>query len=64
MLRNADFSRSKDTNPYFFRHFGLNAFVMYVNGRQVPADGLSLNTADTKPCTMAYQMLLSGLGIH
>ena len=64
MLRNADFSGSTDKNPYLFRHFGLNAFVMYVNGRQVPFEGLSLNTADTKTCTMAYQTLFSGLGIH
>jgi hypothetical protein len=35
MLRNVDFTGSPDTNPYFFSHFGLNNFVMYVNGRQV-----------------------------
>jgi hypothetical protein len=45
MLRNVDFTGSPDTNPCFFRHFGLNNFVMYVNGRQVPSEGLSLNTA-------------------
>jgi thymidylate kinase len=37
---------------------------MYVNGRQVPAEGLSLNTANIKTSTMAYQTLLRGLGIH
>jgi hypothetical protein len=64
MLRNVDFTGSPDTNPYFFRHFGLNNFVMYVNGRQVPSDGMSLNTANAKTCTTAYQTLLNGLGIH
>jgi len=46
------------------RHFGLNYFVMYVNGKQVTSEGLSLNTANSKTCTMAYQTLFSGLGIH
>jgi hypothetical protein len=64
MLRNVDFTGSADTNPYFFRHFGHNHFVMYVNGRQVPSEGLSLNTARAKTCTTAYQTLFSGLGIH
>ena len=64
MLRNADFTGSADTNPYHFRHFGLNHFVMYVNGRQVPSEGLSLNTSVAKICTMAYQTFFSGLGIH
>jgi hypothetical protein len=29
MLRNADFTGSADTNPYLFRHFSFNHFVMY-----------------------------------
>jgi hypothetical protein len=37
---------------------------MYVNGRQVTSEGLSLNTAHIKTSTMAYQTLFSGLGIH
>jgi hypothetical protein len=64
MLRNTDSTGSMDTNPYIFRHFGLNHFVMYVNGRQLPSEGLSLNTASEKTCTMAYQTLFNGLGIH
>lgn len=45
-------------------HFGLNHFVMYVNGRQVPSEGLSLNTAGEKTCTMSYQTLSRGFGIY
>jgi hypothetical protein len=37
---------------------------MYVNGRQVPSEGLSLNTVSAKTCTMTYQTLFSGFGIH
>jgi hypothetical protein len=63
MLKNSDFTGSTNTNPYAFHHFTLNNF-MYVNGRQIPAEGLSLNTANIKTSTMAYQTLFSGLGIH
>ena len=64
MLRNINFTRSADTNPYYFIYFGLSHFVMYVNGRQVPSEGLTLNTASESTCTIAYQMLFSGLGTH
>jgi hypothetical protein len=64
MLRNVDFTESADTNPYLLRHFGLNYYVLYLNGRQVPSEGLSLNTTSSKTCTMAYQTLFSGFGIH
>ena len=64
MLRKVDFTGSVDTNPYLYRHFGLNCIVMYTNGRQVPSKALSLNTADTKTCAMAYQTLVRGLGIQ
>ena len=35
-----------------------------MNGREVPSESLSLNTANIKTSTMAYQTLFSGLGIH
>jgi hypothetical protein len=47
-FRNPEFMESPYTNSYYFRHFGLNLFVMYVNGRQVPSKGLPLNTASAK----------------
>jgi hypothetical protein len=64
MLRNADFAGSPNSNPYYFRHFELNHFAMYVNGRQVPSEGITLDTSGIKTSTMAYQTLFSGLGIH
>jgi hypothetical protein len=63
MFRIADFTGSADINPYLFRHFGLNLFVVYVNWRQVHVEVFSLNTASAKNCTIAYQTLFSGLGI-
>ena len=59
-----DFLRSSHTNPYVFKNFGVNHFVMYVNGRQIPSKGLSLNASSAKTCTMAYRTLFIGLGIH
>jgi hypothetical protein len=64
MLSNADFAGSPNTNPYHFRHFGLNHFVMYVNGRQVHSEGLPHHTSNTKTSRMVYQTLFRGLGIH
>jgi len=37
---------------------------MYVNGRQVTSESLSLYTACAEMCTMAYQTVFSGLDIH
>ena len=64
MVKNEDFVGKVNTNPYKFQHFGLNSFVMYVNGVQVPSGGLSLNTSHEKSTTLAYQTLFNGSGIH
>lgn len=64
MVKNSDFSGSADTNPFNFQHFHLNNFVMYVNGRQIPSEGLSLDTTHEKTTTLAYQTLFTGSGIH
>jgi hypothetical protein len=42
-LQNANFTGSANTKPYLFKNFNLNHFVMYVNARQAPSEGLSLN---------------------
>jgi hypothetical protein len=36
MLRNVDFTVSADTNPYLFKHFGLNNFLVYVTSVRYP----------------------------
>jgi hypothetical protein len=63
MLKNKDFLGSIDTNPYFFRHYDLNSFALYVNGKQIPGGGLSLDTSQEKT-VMAYRTLFEGSGIH
>jgi hypothetical protein len=37
---------------------------MFVNGREVPSEGLSLDTCNIKNITIAFQTLFSGLGLH
>ena len=64
MKKNKDFLGSIDTTPYFFRHYYLRSFALYVNGKQIPGGGLSLNTSHEKKTVMAYRTLFEGSGIH
>jgi hypothetical protein len=64
MVKNKDFLVTMDTNPFFFRHFDLSNFVLYVNGKQIPSGGLSLDTRHNKTTLMAYRTLFEGSGIH
>ena len=43
MIKNADLNGSVDTNPYKFRHYDVNEYSLYVNGKRVPSEGLSLD---------------------
>ena len=52
------------TNQFKFRHFELNHFAMYVNGRQVPPEGLTLDMSREKIAIMGYRTLFDGSGIH
>jgi len=40
MIKKKDFLGSLDTNPYPFHHYDLSYFAMYVNGKQIPSEGL------------------------
>lgn len=44
VVKKGDFLGSVPTNPRNFRHFSLNCFIQYVKGRQIPSNGLSLQT--------------------
>jgi len=64
MLKNKDFLGSIDTNPDFFRQYVLSSFALYVNGKQIPGGGLSLETSHEKETVIAYRTLFEGSGIH
>ena len=46
-LKNKDFIGSLDTNPYLF-HYDFNHFALYVNVKQIPSKGLSLDMGHEK----------------
>jgi hypothetical protein len=64
MVGNSDFIGTIDTNPFRFQHFGLRTFVMYVKGRQIPSESLSIDPSNEKTTVMGYKTLFEGCGIH
>ena len=64
MLKNTDFLVSVATNHFNFRHYDLDSFSLYVNGRQIPSDVLSLGMGHEKTSVMRYWTLFEGSGIH
>ena len=50
--------------PKKFRHYHLNSFVMFVNGKKVPNEGLSLGMDHEKSSVMGHRTLFVGSGIH
>ena len=55
---------SMDSNPYNFRHNDLESFAMYVNGRQIPPEGVNVLTDNEKTAVMGYRTLFEGSGIY
>jgi len=53
-----------DSNPFNFRHYSLENFVMYVNGRQIPPGGVNLLMDHEKIAIMEYRSLFEGSDIH
>jgi len=64
MVKNTDFLGSRNSNPYNLRHYDLTNFTMYVNGRQIPSESLSLNMGNEKTSVRKYATLFEGTGIH
>ena len=63
-IRNTDFLGSMSSNPFNFLHYDLTHFAMYVNGKQVPPEGLTLDMSREKSAIMGYITLFEGSGIH
>jgi len=64
MVKDNDFLRRMNTNPYFFRHYDLSYFALKVNGKQIPTEGLALNMAHEKTSVMGYRTHFEASGIH
>ena len=52
------------TNPFNFRHKDLDSFALYVNGKQIASEGLSLGVDHEKTSIMGYRTLFEVSGIH
>jgi hypothetical protein len=64
MQENTDFLGSLDSNPYNLRHYSLNYFSLFVNGKQYPNEGLSMDMGHEKTSVLAYSNLFYVSGIH
>jgi len=64
IVKNTDFLGSRNSNPYNFRHYDMTSFTMYVNGRQIPGESLSLDMSREKTSVKGYATLFEGTGIH
>ena len=63
-VKNTAFPGSRDSNPYNFRHYDLTNFTMYLNGRQIPSESLSMNMGHEKTSVRGYATLFEGTGNH
>ena len=64
MVKNSDFLGSMATNPYNLRHYDINYLALHVNGKQIPAEGLSFDMEHDNLYVMGYRTLFEGAGIH
>jgi len=64
VVKNADFLCSRNTNPYNLRHYDVTNFTMYVNGRQIPSESLSVNMGHEQTSVRGYATLFEGSGIY
>jgi hypothetical protein len=64
MLKNTDYLGSMDWNPYNFRHYDINIFPLFVNSKQYPVEGLSMDTSSQKKYVMVYNTLFDAIGIY
>jgi len=50
--------------PYKFKRYDISQFSLYVNGRRVPSEGLSVDMDHERTSVMGYRTLFEGSGIH
>ena len=48
MIKNTDILGSMATKPFNIRHYDLDSFALYVNGKQTPSESLSLGMGHEK----------------
>jgi len=53
-----------DTNPYKLRHYDISDFSLFVNGKQIPNEGLSLGMDHENTSLIVCRTLFERSGIH
>ena len=53
-----------DSNPYNFRHYDIDNYAMYINGKQIPPEGADLIMNHEKTSVMGYSSLFDGSDIY
>jgi hypothetical protein len=64
MIKNTDMLGTINSNPFNFQHYNLQHFSMFVNGRQYPNGGLTLDMSHEKTSVLGYRTLFEGSGVH
>jgi hypothetical protein len=64
LVKNRDILGSLDTNTFNFRHYDISHFALYVNGKQIPSEGLHLDAGCEKATVMGYRTLFEASGIR
>ena len=66
MIKKAVLVGSLDTKPYKFplRYYDISEISLFVNGKQVPSQGISLSMDHEKTSIMGYRTLFEGSDIH
>jgi hypothetical protein len=64
LVKNSDILASLDKNPYNFRHYSIRDFVLYVNGTQIPSEGLRIYTGHEITTVMGYRTHFEASGIR
>jgi hypothetical protein len=56
ILKNTDFLGSIDSNPYNLHHHNMNNSSFFVNGKQYPNEGLSMDITHEKSYVLAQTL--------
>jgi hypothetical protein len=64
LVKNKDFLGSLVTNPFNFKHYDIRHLSLYVNGKQIPSEGLHIYTGREKTTVMGYRTLFEASGIR
>lgn len=65
MVSNNVYSGARNKNPFHFKHFDMEQFVLFMDGKQIPSKPLFMQRSDSAGTitSRAYNTLFTGIGI-